>query len=151
MDIKEIIHDKLIEMEFKKKKTIYMRESSPITALAKISKSKFGDKYMIDVGVVHNELSSRDLLYPFLGWHLSARLDQVSIDHLMVLAALDMEKPMLELDRIAIIRSALDFADSVCRRDWENEEWLFSEALSGRREFVIPDVLIEFAKARSSL
>ncbi|MBX3115172.1 MAG: DUF4304 domain-containing protein [Fimbriimonadaceae bacterium] len=145
LDFRKIIHDKLRELGFRKKGIVYIREGSPIQSLAYISKSRFADIYMVDVGVSHLDLPIESPPHPIM-WHWHNRLEDIVPNRKVVDETLNMEKVMPDLVRIDNIRTALDFADNVLREKWSTEDWLFEEAVTSN--CYIGKAFRKFAHAR---
>ncbi|MEZ5163666.1 MAG: hypothetical protein R2688_07930 [Fimbriimonadaceae bacterium] len=90
-------------------------------------KSRFGPIYIVTCGVIHRDFDVKSYTSTF-GWHLSKSMPWLlnsEEEARLVMKALDLDKPMLDEERIQVIDNAIANMDEVLKNRWSNEEWVF--------------------------
>ena len=125
--ILSILTDILKPLGFKRKGNLFQRKTGKITSLVLLARSRFAPNYLIDVGVVHEDVPTDGLNCPIL-WAINSRIDDVVEDPKLTLAALNLDIPIGDEERSQILHSAFKEIEARFRNRWEKEDWLFEKA-----------------------
>ncbi len=125
MNIKAMIFNWAREKGFKVRGNYAVLESDDCWLVFRSVKSRFSDRYFLDAGAALKVIQPKpDFIHCGIDWHLSARLDDLADNRMLVLRAMDLEEDFSDERRAEIILDALEQA-------WEKhlKHWLHQDTL----------------------